>query len=119
MLYYSTNNQSARVSFREATIEGQAPDKGLYFPGHIPEFSKSFIQSLKQLSKEEIAYTVISPYVGDTIPEQELHRIVAETVNFPFPLVKVDEDIFSLELYHGPTLAFKDVGARFMSRCLG
>src|SRR4051812_39601873 len=111
MLYYSTNNNSPKVSFREATIEGQAPDKGLYFPERIPAFEKSFISSLKNLSKEEIAYKVISPYVGDTIPDAILQRIVSETVNFPFPLVKVDENIFSLELYHGPTLAFKDVGA--------
>jgi threonine synthase len=119
MLYYSTNNQSPKVDFKEATIRGQAPDKGLYFPEKIPALKKDFISGIRNLSREEIAYEVIRPYTGSTIPENELRRIVSETINFPFPLVKVNEDIYSLELFHGPTLAFKDVGARFMSRCLG
>ena len=119
MQYYSTNQQSPKVSFKEATIQGQAPDKGLYFPERIPVFPKEIIENITQYSNEEIAYRVIAPYVGDTIPEAELRRIVNETVNFDIPLVKVTNDIFSLELYHGPTLAFKDIGARFMSRCLG
>ena len=119
MQYYSTNKQSAVADFKEATIKGLAPDNGLYFPENIPVFNKEFISNINSLSKEEIAFTVIKPYVGDTIPEQVLRGIVAETINFDFPLVKVTEDIFSLELFHGPTLAFKDVGARFMSRCLG
>ncbi len=119
MQYYSTNHQSPKVSFKEATIQGQAPDKGLYFPERIPVFPKEIIENITQYSNEEIAYRVIAPYVGDTIPEVELRRIVNETVNFNIPLVKVTNDIFSLELYHGPTLAFKDIGARYMSRCLG
>ena len=119
MQYYSTNKQSAVADFKEATIKGLAPDNGLYFPENIPVFNKEFISNINSLSKEKIAFTVIKPYVGDTIPEQVLRGIVAETINFDFPLVKVTEDIFSLELFHGPTLAFKDVGARFMSRCLG
>ena len=119
MQYYSTKHQSPKVSFKEATIQGQAPDKGLYFPERIPVFPKEIIENITQYSNEEIAYRVIAPYVGDTIPEAELRRIVNETVNFDIPLVKVTNDIFSLELYHGPTLAFKDIGARFMSRCLG
>ena len=119
MQYYSTNQQSPKVSFKEATIQGQAPDKGLYFPERIPVLPKEIIENITQYSNEEIAYRVIAPYVGDTIPEAELRRIVNETVNFDIPLVKVTNDIFSLELYHGPTLAFKDIGARFMSRCLG
>lgn len=119
MEYYSTNNKSAKANFREATIAGQAPDKGLYFPGEIPVLSKQFIDKLSQLSKEEIAFEVIKPYVGNTIPANELKRIVEETVSFDFPLVPVTDTISSLELFHGPTLAFKDVGARFMSRCLG
>ncbi len=118
MQYYSTNHHSPKVSFREATIQGQAPDKGLYFPERIPALPKDFIENIRQYSNEEIAYLVIAPYVGDTIPEKELRRIVRETVNFDIPLVKVDDRISSLELYHGPTLAFKDIGARFMSRCL-
>lgn len=119
MLYYSTNNNSPKVDFKEATIKGLAPDNGLYFPEVIPTLDKKFIETIDQYTKEEIAFKVIQPYVGDVIPEDELKRIVSETINFDFPLVKVDEDILSLELYHGPTLAFKDVGARFMSRCLG
>ena len=119
MQYYSTNKQSAVADFKEATIQGLAPDNGLYYPEKIPELSKDFISNIASLSKEEIAFTVIQPYVGNTIPEAVLRRIVAETIYFDFPLVKVTEDIFSLELFHGPTLAFKDVGARFMSRCLG
>jgi len=119
MQYYSTNNQSPKVDFRQATINGQAPDKGLYFPEQIPMLSKELIDNISSYSNEEIAYRVIKPYVGDSIPEEELRRIVSETINFDIPLVKVSDAIFSLELYHGPTLAFKDIGARFMSRCLG
>ncbi|HUS01405.1 MAG TPA: threonine synthase, partial [Chitinophagaceae bacterium] len=119
MLYYSTNHISPKADFKEATIKGQAPDKGLYFPDKIPQLPANFISNIDKYSKEEIALTVIQPYVGDVIPKKELERIVFETINFDFPLVIVDENIFSLELFHGPTLAFKDVGARFMSRCLG
>jgi threonine synthase len=119
MHYYSTNNKSVKADFKEATIQGQAPDKGLYFPSQIPQLSKDFIKDIDRLSKEEIAFKVIEPYVGNTIPINELKRIVAETIAFDFPLVPITEDISSLELFHGPTLAFKDVGARFMSRCLG
>lgn len=119
MKYFSTNHKSDPVSFKQATIQGQAPDKGLYFPERVPVLSKEFIQNIEQYSNEEIAYKVIEPYVGGEIPAAELQRIVNETVNFDIPLVKINEDIFSLELFHGPTLAFKDIGARFMSRCLG
>ena len=119
MLYHSTNKNSEKVNFREATIKGQAPDKGLYFPNSIPVLTKEFLNSFKQKSKAQIAFEVIRPYVGDVIAEDELFQICEHTVNFDFPLVKVSENIFSLELFHGPTLAFKDVGARFMSRCLG
>jgi len=140
MLYYSLNNPVFRVTFKEATIRGQAPDKGLYFPECIPTLPKEFIDNIGQYSREEIAFRVISPYVGDTLTEEELRRIVAETINFDFPLVPVTPGaqspitpntqsgdhpgapspaINTLELFHGPTLAFKDVGARFMSRCLG
>jgi threonine synthase len=119
MQYFSTNNNSPKVNFKEATINGQAPDKGLYFPENIPVLDNDFIDNINQYSNEEIAFNVIQPYIGDVIPKDELERIVAETINFDFPLVKVEDNIFSLELFHGPTLAFKDVGARFMSRCLG
>ena len=119
MLYYSTNHKSEKVNFREATIQGQAPDKGLYFPEQIPMLQKKLLAELKSTTKADIAFEVIKPYVGDTIPEKELREICAHTVNFEFPLVQVSDTISSLELFHGPTLAFKDVGARFMSRCLG
>src|SRR4029077_617890 len=119
MKYYSLNKQSPVVDFKEAAIRGQAPDKGLYFPEHIPVFDSSFFYNIEKMTDEEIAYQFIQPYVGESIPESILRQIVAETLSFPIPLVKVNENIFSLELFHGPTLAFKDVGARFMSRCLG
>ena len=119
MKFYSTNKQSPIVAFKEATIKGQAPDKGLYFPEHIPQVDKELIENILNFSNEEIAFRVIRPYVGDSISEERLFQIVSETVNFPIPLVKVNEKISSLELFHGPTLAFKDIGARFMSRCLG
>lgn len=118
MKYFSLNKQSSPVDFREATLKGQAPDKGLYFPEEIPLHEKAFIEQLRSFSKEEIAFRVMKPFVGDTIPKSVLQRIVTETVDFPFPLHPIHENISSLELYHGPTFAFKDVGARFMSRCL-
>src|SRR6185369_2008537 len=119
MFFFSTNKRSPEVDFKTATILGQAPDRGLYFPERIPVLPTEFLTKLKSLSKEEIAFQVIHPYVGNTIPEVELRRIVDATVNFDFPLVRVTENCYALELFHGPTLAFKDVGARFMSRCLG
>ena len=119
MQYFSTNHQSPKVDFKQATINGQAPDKGLYFPEQIPVLPKEIIENITSYSNEEIAFQVIKPYVGDAIPEVDLRRIVNETINFDIPLVKVTDAIYSLELYHGPTLAFKDIGARFMSRCLG
>lgn len=119
MQYYSTNGQAPLTSFREAAIRGQAPDKGLYFPEEVPVLPNGLMRELAALPDAEIAYRVIAPYVGNEIPRDELRRIVEETVSFNIPLVPVSEDIFSLELYHGPTLAFKDTGARFMSRCLG
>lgn len=119
MQYYSTNQQSPVADFKEATIRGLAPDKGLYFPERIPQLPADFIQNINSLSKEEIAFRVIQPFVGDAIPGNVLQEIVNETVSFDFPLLKIKEDTYALELFHGPTLAFKDVGARFMSRCLG
>jgi len=116
MQYFSTNNPAEQANFKTATVLGQAPDKGLYFPEKIPTFNWN---DLRGLDKAELAFRVMQPYAADLIPEEELRRIAAETVDFDFPLVKVTEDIYSLELFHGPTLAFKDVGARFMSRCLG
>ncbi|RYY16932.1 MAG: pyridoxal-phosphate dependent enzyme, partial [Chitinophagaceae bacterium] len=119
MLYYSTGKIAPRVDFREATINGQAPDKGLYFPEKIPLLPAGFLNALPALSKGDIAFEIMKPYVGDAIPIDVLRSIATETVDFGFPLVKITDNIASLELFHGPTLAFKDVGARFMSRCLG
>jgi len=118
MNYFSTNRQSAKASFREAVVNGQPPDRGLYFPEEIPVLSSDFWLDFKNKSKEQVAFEVIKPYVGDEISEASLLQICAETVNFDFPLVKITENISTLELFHGATLAFKDVGARFMSRCL-
>lgn len=118
MNYYSTNNPSSKVDFKEATIRGQAPDRGLYFPEKVPLIDTTFFEKIDEYTNEEIAFKVIKPYVGNVIQANDLMRLVTETINFPIPVVKVKENIFALELYHGPTLAFKDVGARFMSRCL-
>ena len=119
MQYYSLGKQSPNVDFKTAAITGQAPDKGLYFPKSIPKFSEAQIQSFKTLDKATLAFEVMKPYVGGTIDDASLKEICADTINFDFPLVTITENILSLELFHGPTLAFKDVGARFMSRCLG
>ncbi|MCE2847604.1 MAG: threonine synthase [Chitinophagaceae bacterium] len=119
MRYFSLNNTNNVVDFREATLQGQAPDGGLYYPENIPVWNDNFIGNLKRKSKSEIGFEIMAPYVGNTIPENELHRIIAETLDFDFPLQPISENIYSLELFHGPTLAFKDVGARFLSRCMG
>ncbi len=118
MKYFSTNRKSAVVSFRDAALFGQPPDKGLYFPEKIPQISTDFWKDFPEKSKEQIAFEVIKPFTGDLIDEETLFQICAETVNFDFPLVKITDKISTLELFHGATLAFKDVGARFMSRCL-
>ena len=118
MQYFSTNGKSVQVSFREAVLNGQPADRGLYFPEQIPKLKADFWNTFQIKSKKEIAFQVIKPYVGETISEDVLADICAETVNFDFPLVKITENISTLELFHGATLAFKDVGARFMSRCL-
>jgi len=119
MQYYSLGKNSPNVDFRTAAITGQAPDKGLYFPSTIPIFTAAQIERFKTLDKASLAFEVMKPYVGGTIDDASLKEICAETINFDFPLVPITENISSLELFHGPTLAFKDVGARFMSRCLG
>lgn len=118
MKYYSLNHNAPKVSFQEAVIQGLAPDQGLYFPEHLTPISASFFDKIETLSNEEIAFQVIHEFVGDEIPEINLRQIITETLCFDFPLVKVENNIYSLELFHGPTMAFKDVGARFMSRCL-
>ncbi|WP_298307944.1 threonine synthase [Flavobacterium sp.] len=118
MKYYSLNNKAIKVSFQEAVIQGLAPDKGLYFPETISQLPQSFFDEIENLSNEEIAFKAIQQFVGYEIPVNELKKIISETLSFDFPLIKVEENVYSLELFHGPTMAFKDVGARFMSRCL-
>ena len=118
MQYFSTNRRSPHVTFREAALAGQPGDKGLYFPSEVPKYSTGFINDLLKRSNGEIAFDVIRPFVAGEIEDEDLFAICSETVNFDFPLVRITDAIFALELFHGPTLAFKDVGARFMSRCL-
>ncbi len=118
MKYYSLNHNSPKVSFQKAIVNGLASDRGLYFPETITPLETSFFDKIEVLSNEEIAFKVIQQFVGDEIPEPILKNIIAETLCFDFPTEKVEDGIYALELYHGPTMAFKDVGARFMSRCL-
>lgn len=118
MHYKSINKLAPTVSFEDAVILGLAPDKGLYFPEEISQLPSSFFDKIETFSNVEIAFEAIKQFVGNEIPENELKSILAETLNFEFPLTQIEENIFSLELYHGPTMAFKDVGARFMARCL-
>ncbi len=119
MHYYSLNRKAPNVSFKNAVIKGLAPDKGLYFPSKITKLKPSFFENIEDFSNHEIAFKVIKQFVADEIPEKELKNIVQETLNFDFPVVNIEENISSLELFHGPTMAFKDVGARFMARCFG
>ncbi|WP_298710072.1 threonine synthase [uncultured Chitinophaga sp.] len=119
MQYYSLQNHQHRVSFREAVIRGLAPDKGLYFPVEIPRLEKDFIERIDEYDPQYIARKVIQPFIGADIPVQALTQIIRETLTFPFPLREVEDNVYALELFHGPTLAFKDVGARFMAGCLG
>lgn len=118
MKYYSLNNHNIKTSFAAAAITGIAPDKGLYFPENIPQLESDFINNIEKYSNVEIALKAITPFIGDEIPQNVLKQIIEETLSFDFPVVEVENGIYALELYHGPTLAFKDVGARFMSRCL-
>jgi len=118
MRYYSLNNSSPLSSFKNAVQNGIAPDRGLYFPEKITPISEDFINNIRDYSNEEIAYEVIKQFIGDEIPAPILKEIIKKTISFDFPVVNLDENIGSLELFHGPTMAFKDVGARFMSQCL-
>lgn len=116
MKYYSLNKKSNAVSFKEALIKGIAPDKGLYYPQKINPFKKSFIQELKKLSNTEIAYECLRQFTKPDISDTDLINIIEKTIDFDFPLIKLNKNISVLELFHGPTMAFKDIGARFMSR---
>ena len=119
MLYYSTNQQAAPASLEEAVVKGLASDKGLFMPQFIRPLPRAFFDEIDTLSFPEIAYRVADAFFGDDIPADTLRDLVFDTLQFDVPLVRVDENIYSLELFHGPTLAFKDVGARFMARLLG
>lgn len=119
MFYYSTNKQAPEVSLEEAVVRGLAPDRGLYMPEDIRPLPEDFFRDIDRLTFQEMAYRVARNFFGDDIPADDLQRIVYDTLNFDIPLVEVTDRIYSLELYHGPTLAFKDVGARFMARLLG
>lgn len=118
MKYRSTNNKSAKASFKDAVIKGLADDKGLFFPMEIPKLPDAFFKKLPELSISEIAFEFLKPYVGNDLPDNELKELLSDALNFDIPLVEVKPGIFSLELFHGPTLAFKDVGARVMARFL-
>ena len=119
MKYYSLSNPTIKTSFENAVVNGIAPDRGLYFPEEIPSLSTSFFEELPQLSIPEMAYTAMAPFVGDEIPQAVLENILKNTLDFDFPVVPIKDNMGSLELFHGPTLAFKDVGARFMAQCIG
>jgi threonine synthase len=119
MKFYSLNTPENTASFKEAVIRGIAPDKGLYFPESITALNPDFFADIKSKSTEEIALTALEQFVGDEIPANELKDIVNEVLDFDFPVKEIDKNIAVLELFHGPTMAFKDVGARFMARCLG
>ncbi len=118
MQFYSLNHKAPKVSFKEAVIKGIAPDKGLYFPESIHKIDRKIIENIEDYSNHELAYELIKQFVGDAIPETDLKSIIEDTLNFDFPIIPIENDIYSLELFHGPTMAFKDVGGRFMARCL-
>ena len=119
MKYYSTNGIVGNVSLDEAVIKGLAADKGLFMPEKIKQLPQEFFEQIDKMSLQEIAFSVAEAFFGEDIPVDDLRKIVYETLCFDIPIVQVKENIFSLELFHGPTLAFKDVGARFMARMLG
>jgi threonine synthase len=118
MKYYSTNNESQKVSLAQAVAEGLAQDGGLFMPENIPLLPQSFYDNIENLSIQQIAFEVATALFGDDVPRDALKTIVYESMNFDIPLVEVEKGIYALELFHGNTLAFKDVGARFMSRML-
>jgi threonine synthase len=119
MRYYSTNKTAPAATLEEAVVKGLASDKGLYMPEKIKTLPQSFFDNIENLSFQEIACTVADAFFGEDVEAQTLKKIVYDTLNFDTPVVPVQGDIYSLELFHGPTLAFKDVGARFMARLLG
>lgn len=119
MKYYSTNRKASDVTLEEAVVKGLAADRGLYMPHNIRILPASFYEQIDQLSFQEIASQVADAFFGEDVPAETLKQIVYDTLSFDVPVVRVKENIYSLELFHGPTLAFKDVGGRFMARLLG
>ena len=119
MKYYSTNGQASFATLQDAVVKGLASDKGLYMPERIKLLPQAFYDHIEDLSFQEIAYRVADAFFGEDVPSETLKQIVYDTLSFDVPVVKVKDNIYSLELFHGPTLAFKDVGARFMARLLG
>ena len=119
MKYYSTNKQAPMASLQEAVVKGLAADKGLFMPMTVKPLPQEFYDTIDTLSFQEIAYRVADAFFGEDVPADTLEQIVYDTLSFDVPLVKVADNIYSLELFHGPTLAFKDVGGRFMARLLG
>lgn len=119
MKYYSTNKKAPCATLEEAVVKGLASDKGLYMPEKIKVLPKEFFDNIDKMSFQEIAYKVADAFFGEDVPADVLKSIVYDTLNFDVPAVKVKDNIYSLELFHGPTLAFKDVGGRFMARLLG
>jgi len=118
MQLYSTKNPSARVSFKDAVFNSMPQDKGLYMPVNIPRLDDKFLNNLDQYTLPEIAFHVAKSLIGDDIPDNDLKAIIYDAINFLAPVVKLEENIFVLELWHGPSLAFKDFGARFMGRVM-
>ncbi|HBJ77388.1 MAG TPA: threonine synthase [Porphyromonadaceae bacterium] len=119
MRYYSTNHKVSSASLQEVVIKGLAEDRGLYMPEEIPVLPLSFFESIDRMSLQEISFRIADALFGEDVEKDTLKDLVYEAMNFEIPLVKVKDDVYSLELFHGPTLAFKDVGARFMARLLG
>ena len=119
MHYYSTSNRELRSTLKEAVIKGLAPDSGLYMPSSIPVLTRETLEGFRNMELPEIAVTLSRTLFASEIPEAELTRLTEEAINFDTPLVQVEEGLYALELFHGPTLAFKDVGARFLARLLG
>ena len=119
MYYRSLNGKSKKVNFETAVKNGLAKDGGLYFPENVKPLDSNFIKNIGNYSNFEIGYKVIKQFIGDSINKNDLKKILSKTIDFNFPVVKLEKNIYSFELFHGPTLAFKDVGARFMANCLG
>ena len=117
-MYLSLGNNKDIVSFKKALFNGLAPDKSLYYPIEVQKLSEDFWKDLQKMDNFSLALDVMKGYINDEIPEEYLLDIIKKTLDFKFPTVLVDDNIYSLELFHGPTLAFKDVGAKFMSGCM-